>query len=152
MRLECINNGIHFLPFIFTGGPRGTKTQIYRDMISFLQKGQVIVPDPANLPANHAKLVNKWYREHVDLEYIMDATNKTEKISAPSGKHDDYCDSTAIALHAALTMLPSSGTFTNVSVNPQRRVNKTSAGWSSSGVSTSKRGNPALRKHVPGGI
>tara|TARA_R110002020_G_scaffold1632_3_gene7409 strand:+ start:83 stop:775 length:693 start_codon:yes stop_codon:yes gene_type:complete len=152
MRIGCMNNGIHFLPFIFTGGPRGSKTQVYRDMVSYLQKGQVIVPDPKNLPPNHAKLVNKWYREHVDLEYTMDASNKTEKIAAPSGKHDDYCDSTAIALHAALTMLPSSGTFTSVSVSPQRRVNKTSGGWTGSGVTTSKRGNSTLRKQAPGGI
>jgi len=121
-------------------------------MVSYLQKGQVIVPDPKDLPANHAKLVNKWYREHVDLEYTMDATNKSEKIAAPSGKHDDYCDSTAIALHAALSMLPGSGSFTSVSVNPQRRVNKTSAGWTGYGVTTSKRGIPSLRKQAPGGI
>jgi len=152
MRIGCMNNGIHFVPFIFTGGPRGSKTQVYRDMVSYLQKGQVIIPDPKDLPANHAKLVNKWYREHVDLEYTMDASNKTEKIAAPSGKHDDYCDSTAIALHAALAMLPASGSFTSVSVNPQRRVNKTNGGWTGSGVTTSKRGNSVLRKHAPGGI
>ena len=36
----------------------------------------------------------------------MDAANKTEKIAAPSGKHDDYCDSSVMALHATLSMLP----------------------------------------------
>ena len=41
----------------------------------------------------------------------MDAANKTEKIAAPSNKHDDYCDSSAMALHATLSMLPMSGNF-----------------------------------------
>ena len=36
----------------------------------------------------------------------MDAANKTEKIAAPSGKHDDYCDSSVMALLATLSMLP----------------------------------------------
>ena len=108
---------------------KGTKTQVYRDMVSYLQKQQVIVPDPKDLPANEAKLVNKWYREHVDLEYVMDAANKTEKISAPTGKHDDYCDSTAIGLHGALSMLPVSGNFAAVSMPTKRAVNKSGAGW-----------------------
>ena len=30
-----------------------------------------------------AKLDNKWTKEHIDLEYTMDAANKTEKIAAP---------------------------------------------------------------------
>jgi len=81
IRLACIESGIQFIPFIFTGGAKGTKTQVYRDMVSYLQKNQVIVPDPKELPADQAKLVNKWYREHVDLEYTMDAANKTERIS-----------------------------------------------------------------------
>ena len=52
----------------------------------------------------------------------MDAANKTEKISAPSGKHDDYCDSTAMALHATLSMLPMSGNFAQSIVS--RPINK----------------------------
>jgi hypothetical protein len=36
----------------------------------------------------------------------MDIANKTEKIAAPSNKHDDYCDSSVIAIHATLSMLP----------------------------------------------
>ena len=152
MRLACMESGIHFLPFVFTGGPKGTKTQIYRDMVSYFQKDQVLVPDPKNLPPEQAKLVNKWYREHVDLEYTMDAANKTEKIAAPSGKHDDYCDSTAIALHAALSMLPVSGNFASVSVPSKQRVNKNDIGWSGQGIHTSRRGYNRLNKHAPGGI
>ncbi len=152
MRLACMESGIHFLPFVFTGGPKGTKTQIYRDMVSYFQKDQVLVPDPKNLPPEQAKLVNKWYREHVDLEYTMDAANKTEKIAAPSGKHDDYCDSTAIALHAALSMLPVSGNFASVSVPSKERVNKNNVGWSGQGIHTSRRGYNRLNKHAPGGI
>jgi len=121
-------------------------------MVSYFQKDQVLVPDPKNLPPEQAKLVNKWYREHVDLEYTMDAANKTEKIAAPSGKHDDYCDSTAIALHAALSMLPVSGNFASVSVPTKRRVNKSGRGWSGQGLYTSRRGSNSINKHAPGGI
>jgi hypothetical protein len=46
----------------------------------------------------------------------MDAANKTEKIAAPNGKHDDYCDSSVMALHACLQMLPASATFASVSL------------------------------------
>ena len=28
----------------------------------------------------------------------MDTTNKTEKIAAPKGKHDDYCDSAVLGI------------------------------------------------------
>jgi hypothetical protein len=52
----------------------------------------------------------------------MDAANKTEKIAAPSGKHDDYCDSSAMALHATLSMLPMSGNFGQSIVS--RPINK----------------------------
>ena len=152
IRVASIESGIQFIPFIFTGGAKGTKTQVYRDMVSYLQKQQVIVPDPKDLPADEAKLVNKWYREHVDLEYTMDAANKTEKISAPTGKHDDYCDSTAIALHGALSMLPISGNFAAVSMPTKRTVNKGGGGWTGQGVFTSRRGQNRLNKHSPGGI
>jgi hypothetical protein len=116
LRLACIELQIQFIPFVFTGGPKGTKTQIYRDYVSYIQQNLVKVPHPDGLEPNQAKLVNKWLREHIDLEYTMDAANKTEKIAAPSGKHDDYCDSSAIALHASLQMLPSTGTFASISL------------------------------------
>jgi len=152
IRVASIESGIQFIPFIFTGGAKGSKTQVYRDMVSYLQKQQVIIPDPKDLPANEAKLVNKWYREHVDLEYVMDAANKTEKISAPSGKHDDYCDSTAIALHGALSMLPISGNFSSVSIPTKRSFKSKSKGWTGKGLYTSRRGNNLLQKRTPGGI
>ena len=119
LRVACIESQIQFIPFVFTGGPKGTKTQIYRDYVSYIQQNLVKVPHPDGLEPNQAKLVNKWLREHIDLEYTMDAANKTEKIAAPNGKHDDYCDSSAIALHACLQMLPASGTFASVSVQQQ---------------------------------
>ena len=108
LRVECINSSpqIHFLPFIFTGGPRGTKTQIYRDYVSYIQQQLVKVPNPESQEPHIKRLILKWYAEHRDLEYTMDAANKTEKIAAPSGKHDDYCDSSVMALHATLSMLP----------------------------------------------
>jgi hypothetical protein len=111
LRLACIDAGVHFVPFIFTGGPKGTKTQMYRDFVSYVQQGRVKVPNPENLNADMAKLIHKWTKEHIDLEYTMDVANKTEKIAAPSGKHDDYCDSSAMAIHATLSMLPMSGNF-----------------------------------------
>tara|TARA_Y100001937_G_scaffold2022_1_gene2534 strand:- start:1601 stop:3256 length:1656 start_codon:yes stop_codon:yes gene_type:complete len=115
LRVACVELQIQFIPFVFTGGPKGTKTQIYRDYVSYIQQNLVKIPHPDGLEPNQAKLVNKWLREHIDLEYTMDAANKTEKIAAPNGKHDDYCDSSAIALHACLQMLPASGTFASVS-------------------------------------
>ena len=117
IRIECLQHEIHFLPFIFTGGPKGTKTQAYRDYVSYVQQGLVKVPNPKYLPPEQAKVVNKWYKEHVNLEYTMDAANKTEKIAAPDGKHDDYCDSSVIGIHACLGMLPPESTFASVSVN-----------------------------------
>jgi hypothetical protein len=117
IRLECIPRSIHFLPFVFTGGSKGSKTYVYRDYVSFVQQGLVKVPNPELLSPPEAKLVWKWYREHVDLEYNMDATQKTEKISAPSGKHDDYCDSSVLGIHGTLSMLPAEGTFTGVNVS-----------------------------------
>ena len=125
IRLACIEHKpqIHFIPFIFTGGPRGSKTQVYRDYVSYIQQGLVRVPHPDGLEAPQAKLVNKWLREHIDLEYVMDAANKTEKIAAPDGKHDDYCDSSVIALHASLAMLPTGSSFASVNIQQtgQRR-------------------------------
>ena len=71
IRRACIDDSIHFIGFVFTGGPKGTKTQMYRDYQSYLQQGRVRVPDPKNLPKDTAKYVNKWIREHIDLEYTM---------------------------------------------------------------------------------
>jgi len=116
IRMECIPRSIHFLPFVFTGGPRGTKTYGYRDYVSFVQKGAVRVPNIEIQEGIAKKLMWKWYREHVDLEYVMDSTQKTEKISAPSGKHDDYCDSSMLGVHSALSMLPASATLTSVTI------------------------------------
>ena len=128
LRMACLDSNVHFVPFVFTGGPKGTKTQMYRDFQSYVQQGRVKVPDPAGLEGNEAKLMHKWTKEHIDLEYTMDAANKTEKISAPSGRHDDYCDSSAMALHATLSMLPMSGNFgqsiisTPINKSHQRRT------------------------------
>ena len=121
LRVACIPKSIHFMAFIFTGGPRGTKTQVYRDYVSFVQQGQIRVPNPDKLEPNEAKLMQRWLRQHIDLEYVMDIANKTEKISAPDTKHDDYCDSSVMAIHAALSMLPAEGTFASLSVDKKKR-------------------------------
>jgi hypothetical protein len=112
IRIECINSvpQIHLIPFIFTGGPRGTKTQVFRDYVSFIQQGRVKIPNPEHLDIAGQKIINKWFREHVDIQYVMDAANKTERISAPDGKHDDYCDSSVLGIHATLAMLPGTAT------------------------------------------
>ena len=123
LRLACLDAGVHFVPFVFTGGPRGTKTQMYRDFVSYIQQGKVRVPNPEHLKGNEAKMIHKWTREHIDLEYTMDVANKTEKIAAPSGRHDDYCDSSAMAIHATLSMLPMTGNFGKSIVSSP--VNKT---------------------------
>ena len=124
LKMASINSSpqIHFMPFIFTGGPRGSKTQIYRDYVSYIQQGLVKVPNPENLPPHMKKLVMKWYAEHRDLEYTMDAANKTEKIAAPSGKHDDYCDSSVMGIHAALSMLPAGASIGGANTGGGRRT------------------------------
>ncbi len=122
LRLACLDSGVHFVPFVFTGGPKGTKTQMYRDFISYIQQNRVKVPNPENLEPDMAKLIHKWTKEHIELEYTMDAANKTEKIAAPNGKHDDYCDSSAMGIHATLSMLPMSGNFGQSIVS--RPINK----------------------------
>ena len=124
LRLASLEVGVHFVAFVFTGGPKGTKTQMYRDYQSFIQQGRVRVPNPQGLVGEEAKMMHKWTREHMDLEYTMDIANKTEKISAPSGRHDDYCDSAAMALHATLSMLPMTGNFGKSIVSTP--INKTS--------------------------
>ena len=155
MRIACIENKpqIHFTPFIFTGGPKGTKTQVYRDMAQYLQQGKVKIPDPTGLPANEAKLVNKWVAEHISLEYVMDAAQKTEKIAAPDGKHDDYCDSTVIALHAALGMLPPESSFSSVTLNTPTRAQPTKGqNYTNGGLFAKTSRYRPVNKRTPGGI
>ena len=117
IRLECVNSNpqIQFIPFIFTGGPRGSKTQIYRDYVSFMQQLKIKIPNPEFAEGLDRKVINKFFREHIDLQYVMDAANKTERISAPDGKHDDYCDSAVLGIHATLAMLPGSATVAHSS-------------------------------------
>jgi len=154
LRIGCLDANIHFVAFVFTGGPKGTKTQMYRDFQSYIQQGRVRVPNPENLPANEAKLIHKWTREHIDLEYTMDAADKTEKISAPSGKHDDYCDSSAMGLHATLSMLPMTGNYgAGVVSRPISRNNANNAGtYSKRPLFATTRRNPRLLKQSLRGI
>jgi hypothetical protein len=116
LRMECIPDSIQFIPFIFTGGTKGSKGQVYRDYNSAVQQKQIIVPDPQKLEGKQKKIMWKWYREHIDLEYVMDTSQKTEKIGAPQGKHDDFCDSSVLGIYATLSMLPSESTFSTVSL------------------------------------
>ncbi len=150
LRVECIQEEIHLIPFIFTGGPKGSKTQVYRDYVSYVQQGQIKVPNPKYLPPDQAKLMNKWYKEHINLEYTMDAANKTEKISAPDGKHDDYCDSSVIGIHACLGMLPPESSFASVNVSRNTpRFSKNSSNPLVFGKTTRKH---RVNKQSPGGI
>jgi len=154
LRLACMDEDIHFVAFIFTGGPKGTKTQMYRDYVSYVQQGRVRVPNPAHLNANDAKLIHKWTREHIDLEYTMDVANKTEKIAAPSSKHDDYCDSSAMAIHATLTMLPMTGNFGQSIIS--RPINKATSinrpNHSGGPLFTTTRRNVTLNKQPLRGL
>ena len=150
LRVACINSSpqIYFIPFIFTGGPRGTKTQVFRDYASFIQQKVIKVPDPNILPPHQKRLMNKWFREHIDLEYTMDIANKTEKISAPDNKHDDYCDSSVIAIHATLSMLPGSpsvagGTKKGI---PNSPFGKNVGSYTKSSLFTTKQRRVALNK------
>ena len=152
LRLACINSTpqIHFIGFVFTGGPRGSKTQMYRDYQSFIQQGRVIVPSPDNLLPHQAKVVNKWIREHFDLQYTMDAANKTEKISAPNTKHDDYCDSSAMGIHATLSMLPGAGSFGNADLkqgSPRKVTRDFSGKVSNKGIFTTRQRKVRLNKN-----
>jgi len=150
LRVACISTSpqIHFVPFIFTGGPRGTKTQVYRDYVSFVQQGVIHIPNPELQPPQYAKVINKWLREHIELEYVMDAANKTERIAAPEGKHDDYCDSSVIGIHAALTMLPGSGTFGSTNSKASRHVTYEKRGnYSQGSLFTTRQRKVQLNKH-----
>ena len=152
LRLASINSTpqIHFIGFVFTGGPKGTKTQMYRDYQSYIQQQRVVVPKPDNLPPNQARLINKWIREHFDLQYTMDASQKTERIAAPDGKHDDYCDSSAMGIHATLSMLPGSGSFGQVDLKQgaTQRINRSMSGKvSGRALFTTRQRQVRLNKH-----
>ena len=150
LRVACINSSpqIQFIPFIFTGGPRGTKTQVFRDYVSFVQQKIIKVPDPNTLPAHQKRLINKWFREHIDLQYTMDIANKTEKIAAPDNKHDDYCDSSVIAIHATLSMLPGTATVAggrNKGI-PNSPFGKNVGSYTKSSLFTTKQRRVTLNK------
>ena len=117
--------------------------------MSFIQQQRVLLPNPDKLEPPAAKLINKWLRQHVELEYVMDAADKPERISAPDGKHDDYCDSCVIALHASLTMLPGSATFGTTQLTPAARRNKdmTASFQNNQSLFTTKQRNIKLNKH-----
>ena len=151
LRMECINSSpqIQFMPFIFTGGPRGSKTQIYRDYVSYIQQERVKVPDPEKLPRNLKRLVLKWYAEHRDLEYTMDVSNKSEKIAAPANKHDDYCDSSVMGIHATLSVLPGSATFTSTNRSAGRRYSSQPKGYGKQGILTTSARRPRVNKGFP---
>jgi hypothetical protein len=80
----------------------------------------------------------------------MDAADKTERIAAPSGKHDDYCDSSVMGVHAALSMMPASATFASVQLStPTPRMHRAGsipAVFKTGGVKN------RVNKHIPGGI
>jgi hypothetical protein len=139
IRLECIPRSIHFLPFVFTGGPRGSKTYAYRDYVSFVQKTAIRVPNMDVQEGEAKKLMWKWFREHVTLEYVMDSTQKTEKISAPNGKHDDYCDSSVMGVHSALSMLPASASLSGATVRKKHNATRTNKTGRSGLISTGRR-------------
>jgi hypothetical protein len=151
LRMDCVAASIQFIPFIFTGGTRGSKGQVYRDFVSFLQQDKIKLPDPELQAGEAAKLMAKWYRQHCEIEYVMDTTNKTEKIAAPKGKHDDYCDSAVLGIHGALSMLPGETNFSNISLSaPVGRRGATPA----TKFTTTRRGArraPSF-KHAPRGI
>ena len=152
--MACINASIHFIPFVFTGGPKGSKTQAYRDYQSYIQQRRVKIPNPEFLTGYAAKCVNKWIREHIELQYVMDAAHKTERKAAPDGKHDDYCDSSVIALHATLTMLPASagGSFGGGNVSQNRSAGKHMSNRSAAPFARVKRRNIRLNKPNLGNI
>ena len=154
LRVACINAGMHFIPFVFTGGPRGSKTQAYRDYQSYIQQERVKIPHPEGLTGLAAKYVNKWIREHIELQYVMDAANKTERIAAPDGKHDDYCDSSMIGLHATLTMLPASagGSFGSSSVSSKNNMSYKAGGRTHAPFKTLRRRKTRLNKRSIGNI
>ena len=78
----------------------------------------------------------------------MDAADKTERIAAPDGKFDDYCDSCVMGLHATLTMLPGSGTFGTTRLTPASPVNRDNIPRESSkSIFTTRQRRIKLNKH-----
>ena len=150
IRKACYEDGRHFIPFVFTGGPKGSKTQAYRDYVSYIQQGIVKIPHPKDLEPNDAKLVNKWIREHCELEYVMDAANKTERIAAPDGKHDDYCDSSVMGIHACLSMAPASATF--ASANMSGSTSRPAINSDVPAIFRTGKGRNTINKRIPGGL
>ena len=110
------------------------------------------MPNPDVQEGEAKKLMWKWYREHCFLEYIMDNTQKTEKISAPNGKHDDYCDSSVLGLHGALAMLPGEASFSSLNIEKTR--NRRFEGTPTSTFATSKTGmsRSHFKKRTPRGF
>ena len=83
----------------------------------------------------------------------MDIANKTEKISAPDTKHDDYCDSSVMAIHASLSMLPAEGTFASLSVDKKKRRDIADIGTRGPmGILRSRSRQNKIRKHRLSGI
>ena len=83
----------------------------------------------------------------------MDTANKTERISAPDTKHDDFCDSCVIAIHATLSMLPASGTFTSVSINKPLKTASSNSRWGQdTGLFTTKIRKNRISKKMPRGL
>ena len=73
-----------------------------------------------------------------------------EKIAAPKGKHDDYCDSAVLGIHGSLSMLPGEANFSNVTIsarNPRARANANHF------ASTRRRNNRSMHfKRAPRGF
>jgi len=84
----------------------------------------------------------------------MDIANKTEKISAPDTKHDDYCDSSVMAIHAALSMLPAEGSFASVNIENKKTYNNRASSASRGGIGLirSRTRNNTFKKHSLRGI
>jgi len=82
----------------------------------------------------------------------MDATQKTEKIAAPNGKHDDYCDSSVLGLYGALAMLPGEASFSSLSV--EKTKSRRFEGAPTSTFATTRTGRPRshFKKRSPRGF
>jgi len=80
----------------------------------------------------------------------MDAAQKTERIAAPDGKHDDYCDSSVMGIHACLSMSPASATFASANLSNNRRQSSQNANTPS--IFRSGKSRNTLNKRVPGGL
>jgi hypothetical protein len=98
---------------------------------------------------NQAKILWKWYREHLDLEYVMDSSQKTEKISPPNGKHDDYCDSSVLGIYATLSMLPVTSTFSSALINTP---SNTRGRYTQGPLLTRGSRAPRINKNIPSGL